>query len=474
MKKSIYIYSVLFIVLLIGCIPQKNIQERSTPELPKTFGMEADTSGFQLIQWRTFFTDTTLIGLIDTALHNNLDMLMTLQKIEAARSNVMLAKGDLFPTVDASVTGAQRKFGLYTMDGAGNITTEITPGQLVPIHLPDFYLGLQASWEVDVWGKLRNKKKAALARFMESIEAKNLVVSNLIAEVANSYYQLLALDNKLEIIQENIKIQESALEMIKIQKLAGAANELAVQQFEIQLLNSKALILEVSLEISIAENRINFLLGRYPQPVKRDKSVLLLPVNSDIKVGLPSDLLQNRPDIRQSEFELMACKADVKAARAAFYPSFTITGSAGFQAFNPSFLFTSPESMVYGLIGSLAAPLINRNAIKAEFNYANATQIEAMYNYQKSILNGYVEVSNQIAIINNLDQIHDLRTEEVNIANSSIDVSNELFKTGNATYLEVLFTQQNSLDSRLSLIEVKTRQYQATIDLYKALGGGWQ
>jgi NodT family efflux transporter outer membrane factor (OMF) lipoprotein len=350
----------------------------------------------------------------------------------------------------------------------------MTPGKLIPIHLPDYYLGIQTSWELDVWGKLRNKKKAALARYLGTIEAKNLVVTSLVAEVATSYYQLLSLDNQLEIIRENIKLQQDALEMVKIQKLAGDANELAVQQFEIQVLNSQAMELEIIQQIVVAENRINFLLGRYPQPIIRDKQSLLNPVTNTLQTGLPSDMLQNRPDIRQAEFEVMACKADVKSAKAAFYPSFTINGAVGFQAFNPSFLFTSPESIAYGLIGGLTTPLINRNAIKAEFTYANAAQLEALYNYQKSILNGYVEVSNEIASMRSLEKIHELKTAEVDLSTKSIETSNELFKTGRANYIEVLYAQQNTLEARLDLMEIKTRQLFAMINLYKALGGGWQ
>jgi outer membrane protein TolC len=170
----------------------------------------------------------------------------------------------------------------------------------------------------------------------------------------------------------------------------------------------------------------------------------------------------------------MVAKQNVKSAKTAFYPSFNITGNLGFQAFNTAFLFVSPKSLAYNLLGSLVTPLINRSAIKAQFKNAKTSQLEALYNYQKTILNGYVEVSNELSNINNLENIHALKTDEVKALTSSIEISNDLFKSGRATYFEVLMTQRTALQSRIELIITKKRQYNATVNIYKALGGGWK
>jgi outer membrane protein, multidrug efflux system len=307
-----------------------------------------------------------------------------------------------------------------------------------------------------------------------SVEGRNLTITNLISEISSAYYELLALDNELEIISEAIKLQQNALDIVTIQKQTGMANEVAVKQFKAQLLNSKGLEVEVLQRITENESKINFLLGRFPQTVNRDKSVFTQPIPMQAKVGIPSDLLKNRPDIRQAEFDLLASKADVKAARAAFYPSLNITGGIGFQAFNSAYLFTSPQSIAYNVIGSLAAPLINRSAIEAEFRTAKANQIEAMYNYQKGIINGYVEVYNEMMNIKNLEQIYNLKNEEVNELTQVVKASSDLFKTGRSNYLEVLVAQQNTLQSKLELVEAKKRQYNSIINIYKALGGGWR
>jgi NodT family efflux transporter outer membrane factor (OMF) lipoprotein len=473
-KKFIGIVSILVGILYSGCKTPETIVNTDSKPMPQSFGETKDSTNSADIKWKDFFSDKNLITLVDTALKNNFDVLMTLQKIEIARNDLRVTKGAMLPTVNSNFAYLQRKFGYYTMDDAGNRTTEITPGQIIPTNLPDYFIGLQTNWEIDIWGKLRNKKKASFSRYLSSVEGTNLVLTNLVSEIAIAYYELVELDNELDIIRETIKLQQDALEIIKIQKDAGVANELAVKQFEAEVLNSQGLEFEALQQIAENESKLNFLLGRFPQPIVREKANLTTQIPTQIKAGIPSQLLKNRPDIKQAEFELLATKFDVRAAKAAFYPSFNITGSLGFQSFNTAFLFTSPQSLAYNLLGSLTTPLLNRSAIKNQFNNAKANQIEAMYNYQKTILNGYVEVSNEISNIKNLEQIHYRKTKEVEALSQSIDISNDLFKSGRATYFEVLMIQNRSLQSKLELVNTQKRQKNAIVNIYKALGGGWK
>ena len=360
------------------------------------------------------------------------------------------------------------------MDGAGNATTEITPGQIVPTNLPDIYLGLQSSWEIDVWRKLRNQRQSAISTYLSSVEGTNFVISILVADVASHYTELLSLDNQLDIVQQTITKQQEALDVIKLQKEAGRANELAVQQFQAQLLNTQIFEKNVQQQIIEVENKINFLLGSYPQPIERTKDIFFKELPKQIATGFPSELLANRPDIREAEFQIEANKFDLKAAKAAFYPNFNITASLGFQAFNPEFLFSSPASIAYSVVGTLVAPIINMNALKAQFNTAQANQLSAMYNYQKTVLNAYVEVANQLFAIKNLQQVNVLKTQQNGVLKQSVETSSELYKTARASYLEVLLAQQNALQSNLELIDVIKQQRLATISIYKALGGGWK
>jgi multidrug efflux system outer membrane protein len=476
MKNKIYYpLAISFLALTInGCASLDTNLSIPEKAIPASFQNQKNTATtIADISWRQYFTDPLLVKLIDTAVANNLDLQIALQRIEVSRSSVKLANGALLPKVDLSIGGGVQKFGLYTMDGAGNASTEITPGQIVPENLTDLFLGLQASWEVDVWGKLRSQRKAAIEGYLSSIEGTHFVISNLVADVAVNYNELLALDNELDIIRQTIQKQQEALEVVKLQKEAGRANELAVQQFRAQLLNTQALEKQRLQQITEAENRLNFLLGRYPQPIERKKEVLFEAVPQQIASGFPSQLLANRPDVREAEHQIEASKFDLKAARAAFFPNFNITATLGYQAFNPEFLFQTPASLAYSLFGTVVAPLINMNALKAQFNTAKANQLTAMYNYQKIILNGYVEVSNELANIKNLEQIHAQKKQQSEALKKSIETSDELYKSARATYLEVLIAQQNALQANLELIDVTKRQRISTVKIYKALGGGW-
>ena len=450
------------------------MEATDTSKLPVNYASIKDSTNAADMNWRAFFTDTYLVALIDTAVKNNYDVLTTLQEIEVANNKVKQKNGLLLPNFALGANLGVSKVGRYTSNGAGDASADITPGQLVPENLPNIQLGFETSWEADIWAKLRNSKKASFTRYLETVEGKNLVTTSLIAEVASAYYELLSLDNQLSIIEETIAIQKNALEIVKIQKEATVVTELAVKQFEAQLFNSQALAFGVQQKISESENKINFLLARYPQKIERNKGAFTTLIPKFMQVGIPSDLLQNRPDIKQAELELFATKCDVQVAKAEFYPSLNITGGMGFQAFKASYLFTTPQSLMYSLAGDLVMPIINRAGIKAEFNNANAYQVEALYNYQKAILNGYVEVVNELSNIKNLEKTYQLKAQEVNALNASVDLSNELFKSARANYLEVLMAQKDALSAKLELVESKKNQLLANANMYKVLGGGWK
>ncbi|MFH6934746.1 TolC family protein [Flavobacterium sp. FlaQc-30] len=450
----------------------------STP-VPESFGTTAPTqdanNNTAALAWKDYFKDQNLVDLIDVALKNNQELNITLQEIEIAKNDIRVKKGLLLPTVGVRAGAGVEKVGRYTSQGAGDASTEIKPGKEMPDPLGDFTISAYANWEVDIWKKLRNSKKAALNRYLATVEGKNFVITNLIAEVADSYYELMALDNQLDIVKQTIKLQTNALEIVKIQKQAARATELGVKKFEAEVLTSQSMEFDILQQIKESENKINFLLGRYPQEIKRTSNtnfLSLLP--AAVSSGIPSQLLANRPDVKQAELELVAAKLDVKVARAEFYPSLDITAAIGVNAFKPSYLFTMPESLLYSLAGDLVAPLINRNAIKAEFASANARQLQALYNYDRTVLNAYLEVSNQLSKIQNLQKGYDLKSKQVDALNTSIDVSNDLFKSARVDYFEVLMTQRDALEAKLELVDTKKEQLNAAVHVYRDLGGGWK
>ncbi len=464
-----------FALAMSACTPDLNVNKSvDIASIPEKYYSTQDTVNVSKLSWVEYFSDSNLIALIDTALKNNQELNIMLQEIEISRNEVMARKGEYLPSVGLKAGAEIDKSGRYTRNGALEANNEIKPGRDFPEPFSDYMIGAVATWEIDVWRKLRNAKKSAYMRYLSSVDGKNFMVTNLIAEIANSYYELLALDNELDIVMKNIDIQSNALKIVKLQKDASRVTELAVKRFEAQLLKTSSLQYGIQQEIVEAENRINFLLGRYPQTVVRDSGEFNRVKLDVIEAGIPSQLLENRPDIRQAESNLAAAKLDVKVAKARFYPSVGISAGVGFQAFNPAFLFSTPESLLYSLGGELTAPLVNRKAIKALYFNSNASQIQAVYDYQQTLLQAYIEVANELSNIGNLRSSYDLKAQEVQALTESIEISNNLFRSARADYMEVLLTQREALDSKFELIETKRDQLNAKVNIYRALGGGWK
>ncbi len=423
---------------------------------------------------KLIFKDPYLTALIDTALVHNQELNIALQEIEIARNEARARKGEYLPFVGIGASAGLEKPGRYTRNGASEAANEIKPGTETPEPLPNFLIGPYASWEIDIWHKLRNAQKAAVSRYLASVEGRNFMVTNLIAEIAGAYYELLALDNELAVLQQNIQIQTNALATVKAEKEASRVTELAVRRFEAQVYNTQAKQYAIQQAILETVNHINYLVGRYPQTINRDAASFAALVPDSLVTGVPSQLLELRPDVRKAELMLTANALDVKAARANFYPSLRITAMAGLEAFNPALLLSTPQSLAYGLLGELTGPLFNRNAIKAQYASANARQIQALYDYQKTLLNAYIEVANQISNLRNLGQSYQNKQQEVDALTRSVNISKDLFSSARADYMEVLLTQRDALESRFELLETKQKQLHASVLLYRALGGGWK
>lgn len=480
MKNNIknIIYPIAVSMLLAACkAPMATtVETRTKEDLPTNFNQEVNTSqpNSGLTPWKQFFTDPQLTVLIDTALKNNQDLMITLQQIEIARADVLYRSRRLAPVVGVGGGVGIRKVGRYTGEGAGNASTEMTAGKKVPEPLPNFAAGVDMDWEVDIWKKLRNEKDAATARFLGTVEGKNFVLSNLIAEVATSYYELLSLDNQLDLIHQYMELQKKALEVSKIQKEAAATTELAVKKFDAELSRSKATEYTLKQKIVEQENTLNRLLGRYPQPIERNKSSFMSIVPQTVYTGIPSELLSNRPDIKQAEYELQAAKLDVEAARKEFYPRLRISASLGLESFNPAYLVKIPESVAFNALAGLAAPLINKTAIQANFKTADVEQIKALYEYNKTILEAYISTTNLMSKIKNLDEYYKLKAHQAEALDQAIGVADLLFRNARADYLEVLMNQRDALDAKMELIEAKQQQLSTVVDIYKNLGGGWR
>ncbi len=472
-KRILNCLGITIVTLITSCSLPFLGRNNENKIVPASYNSSRDTINTAKTKWKDFFTDPNLNALIDSALQKNQELNIVLQEINIAKNEVRARKGLYLPFIGAGVGTGLEKVGRYTSQGASDANNNIMPGKKFPDPLPNTLLVVNASWELDIWRKLRNSKRAAMFRYLSTIEGKNFMVTHLVAEIANSYYEIMALDNQLEILKKNIDIQKNALEIVKLEKIAAKVTELAVRRFEAEVLKNQSRQFYIMQQITETENRINFLVGRFPQPVIRNSQGFTGLVPDSIQAGIPSQLLENRTDIRQAEQELAASKLDVKAAKAQFYPSLMITAAAGYQAFNPAYLMQTPQSLIYSIAGELVAPLINRNAIKANYYSANSRQIQAVYNYERTIVRAHIEVVNQLSNINNLKKSYDLKIQQVQALTQSIDISTRLFKSARADYMEVLLTQRDALESKFELIETKKQQMNAMVNIYQALGGGW-
>ncbi|MCB0838962.1 MAG: TolC family protein [Bacteroidetes bacterium] len=467
-------YLSFILVFFWGCRVPQIAMEEANKEVPETFSPDlVDTVNVANVDWREYFDDDQLIALIDTALQNNQELNIVLQEIEISKNEILERSGEYLPFVDIGLGSGLEKPGRFTPAGAVEHTLEVEPGREFPDPLGDFIVGATASWEVDIWRKLRNARDAAELRYLANTQGKNFLVTQLIAEIAESYYELMALDNLLQIINQNLVIQADALKKAELLKNNAKATQLAVNRFKAQLINTQNQQYAILQKRVETENRINFLIARYPQPIDRNSTSFINLKLDSIQAGIPAQLLQNRPDVRQAEYELRAFNLDILSARANFYPSLDLKAGVGFQAFNPAFLL-NPESILFNLAGDLVAPLINRKAITARYNMASAAQVQSVYHYQQTLLNAYVDVQNQLMKLQNYSNSFDTKKREVELLNESVRVANNLFRFAKADYVEVLLTQEEALDAQMELVEAKLHQVHAKVQIYRALGGGWQ
>ena len=471
MKNKHTILLFLLVASFNACTIPSHTARKENNQLPAAYNQSSDTANIAFQSWRQYFEDPMLVTLIDSALKNNQELNILLQEIEMDKNEITARKGEYLPFVSLGGAAGIEKTGRYTWDGLSEEDLKAHP-EKGPKHIGDFRMAAFASWELDVWKKLRNAKKSAALNYLSTIEGKNFMITRLIAEIAHSYYELLALDNIMEILQQNIELQTNALRIVKLEKEAAKVSQLAVNRFEAQLLHTRNLQYDIRQQIVETENRIHFLTGSFPSALPRNTAGFRYMSFETITAGIPSQLLSRRPDIRQAELNLAAAKLNVEVARANFLPSFRLTAGLGLTAFNPLYI-VKPESILYNLAGDLVAPLVNRNAIKALYATANLRQTAAAYQYEQSILNAYIEVLNQLAQLDNYAKSVETKSKEVDILVQSIDISNKLFTSARADYIEVLLTQREALESKIELVEARLKQAQAKVNIYQALGGGW-
>ena len=467
-NKMLYLAVGLATLLCIGACktPQATTLPKDTLK-ESLASMSRDSSVTISPAWRDFFQDSVLRSLIDTALQNNHDLKITLQELAIAKSAITAKQGALLPSISANVGAGISKVGRYTAEGAGNVGTELTPGRKIPTVIPDLAPTLQMDWTVDLWGKLNSDKKSAVERYLASEAGQRAIKSQLVADVAENYYALLALDYKLLVMQQYIALQKNAVRIARIQKEADADTQLAVEKFEAELAKAQADEYVLRQSIVETENNLNLLLGRLPQPIPRTKNDFLQLAMPATAHALSAQLLLQRPDVVQAEHALEAAKWDVETARKEFLPSFNLSAAVGLNAFNPKYLVKLPESLIFSALGSLTAPLINKKAIQANFSQADALQIEALYNYDKALMTAYIEMSTLQSKITNLKQLRQFKQKQDEALMRAVSAAQKLYLNNRATYLEVIDSERGQLDCKMELIDTKLQQLSTLIDMYR-------
>ena len=419
-----------------------------------------------------FYNDPFLMELIQQTMSGNQELKILGEEIRIACNEAYARSGEYRPFVTLGAGAGYEKAGEHTREGAVESQLDVAEGRGFPDPLGDFLVAGNLSWEIDIWNRLRNSQRSAAMQYLGSQEGRNYIVTRVVSEVAENYYELLSLDNRLDILQRTIEIQQDSLKVAQGKKKAGRGTELAVQRFLAEVQKNRSERSLIQQEIVETENRINFLAGRYPQPVQRISTDFIELNLGILSSGVPSELLQNRADIRSAERIVEAAGLNLEVARARFYPNLSLRAGLGWNAFRTGFLFRTPESLIYGLAGDIVGPLINKRAIEAEYRTANAEQLQAIYDYQKTVLEAHIEVVNFMSKVENFRRSIDLKKKQLDALEASVEVASRLFKNARAEYVEVLLAQREMMEARMLLIDTKREQLEAVVNAYQALGGG--
>jgi multidrug efflux system outer membrane protein len=457
-----------------GCSIPQLCCPTAGPALPEHFreGSAENAGSSAELGIFDFFDDPVLTQLLTEGLAQNQELKIRNQEVLIARNEVLARRGAYLPFVDVRARGGVEKNSRYTPLGAAEDQLTYPGGGEFPDPLPNVALTANMLWRIDLWREFRNARDAAQQRYIAAVEDRNYLITRMVAETAENYYELAALDKRLAYLDQTIKIQERSLEVAQAQKEAARGTELGVLRFRAEVRRNESQRMIVQQTIIETENRINFRVGRYPQQVNRKSWDVITFDSRMLSTGVPAQLLLNRRDIRAAEREVAAAGLEVLVARAAFFPRLDLTAGVGFEAFSPRYLF-NPEAFVANAAGELVAPLINKKAIQAEFRTANSRQLQAIYEYQRTVLNAYTEVVNQISRVENYRRSVAIKQQQVTALEESVNVATDLFLNARAEYPDVLFTQRDLLEARMVLIETKLEQLTAIVNAYQALGGGY-
>ncbi len=465
--------------LIVGCLlvagittachipPREEVKSAllPAPTLPK-----ADSLGVKQValDWIHFFPDSLLQTYIQQAIQENRELKITKEEVAARYAEIEGKRGEYLPQVSPVVGMGVDKSSHFSRMGALEEGVAMPGARVFPKPLPDFAGVLQATWEVDIWKRLRNARQAAIFRFQASQEGQQWQTTQVVAEVASLYYEIQTLDRLVALIQQSVQVQDRVIELVHKQKENARANQLAVSRLEAQRWNTQNLRYTFERERVGLANQLRMLMGQWAGPIvtsPMDPNGLTLP-------SYPVDQwVRLRPDCRQAEQEVQAARMDVEVVRAQFLPSLTLRSGVGLQAFRPDFL-VRPEALALSLLGDMAAPWINRKALMAQYQTAQANQRKAIWAYDQTLLKAHQEITTHWLSWKLLEKNKEAKSNEVRLLEQANGAAWQLYQNARADYSEVLLTQRETLEAQRELVEIEWKQWQTRIQLYRSLGGG--
>lgn len=466
MKLNHKILTVFFALMLVvsGCVTTRyeRPNEIKSSELYRGAASE-DTTSMADLEWKKLFSDPILQDLIEKGLANNLNLKQAVERINISQAYLKQSKMAFLPSLQLDITSTDAKQSERAVNAP--------PGLLqLTTHTNRIQLG--TSWEADIWGKLRSAKRGAIAGMLQSDASKRAIQTQLIVDIANAYYNLLAFDKQLKVTQETIELRKKQVETLTALQESGKVTSAEVQQSQANLFAAEVMVPELQNKIWQAENLLNYMLARGPEQITRgtlDGQVLY----TDLRLGVSSQLLKNRPDVQAAEYAFAVAFENTNVAKTYFYPSLTLTANGGFAAFKIQEIFS--RSLFYNIIGGLTQPIFNRGQNKARLRTAKAEQQIAFYKFQDVILRSGMEVSNALYAFQNATERERIRNQQIQSLTIAVENTRELLSNRKETnYTDVLSSEQNLIAAQMNGINDKLDQLQSVVNLYRALGGGWK
>jgi len=479
-KNLFFSIAILSLATIYSCSVYN--QTRTTEiELPPEYVLPdsiAQNINDTLIPWNEFFRDTVLVRLISNAFENNFDIQTANKEIAINEKLHEQSKLAYLPSVNLGLLSIKKewhsRYSRYTPeDEVYEARNKEIPKDLY-LNESIYNSGVALDWEVDIWGKFRNQKKEAQALYLQSYEMRKAIQTEVVATIAEDYYTLLTLDEQLEVAKENRVFRDNTLQMIQLQYDAGEVSALAVHQARSQVLEAEALIPKLERQRAIQENNLRLLTGELPKYIEIKAKLPALEAAYKEIEGLPLYLVQNRPDVVMAKYRLQAANARVGVTQVERYPNLTISLSGGLDSQLGKNWFKVPGSLFGEFFGGLTAPIFNNKKLKTNFEIAKLKREEAEINFQRNVYSAVVDIQNTLVSLDKREEELRVAILQQEVARKSLQSAQMLFRSGFATYLEVITAQSDALDKELSLVQARTNLLMERIQLYRALGGGWR